>query len=434
MAENALAERADFLAKIAATIKKVADPAFRDMNVHQVRTRRDRFSSQFASLEQQNRLAIGYTNSDEDKAKMRKELADLEEPVMDTAALFEARILELEEAAAPPPAAAPATQQNGQIQVNVQMPFQPQNVADTWGKFNGNVLDWRDFKARFKIGVHDVTAIAPEFKIQYLRNSLTGSAAEVASGFSMIPASYEPLWNALIQKYEHKYRIASAYLDKFFALPALKAPVTTSELAKMSNTTNEMIRQLQEMEYPVNHWDLLIVHALQQRLDKALRSKWNTERGDDHTPTVAKMINFLEKQAHDIGSDDLSKAAMQIKIANERVNAGAGQGASAQVQLCSIHRDALHKTMDCPEFKPLPWNDRKKVAAVNRMCFLCLKRGHFTDECYSLYRCGERACKDRNDTKHHGMLCPARNGHEYAAMVSVNDGRGTKRPGATDRS
>lgn len=452
MAE-ALRERAEFVIRINETIGKIAEPAFNELNIHQLRVRRERFNAQFAALEAQHRLAINFVGTDEERGNLRKELYDLEDKVMDSRAVIDARIEDLDRQAALAAAAqGPQAQQPAQVvgqdgmpRFELTMPFQPQNIVNTWGKFDGNVLNWFDFKARFKIGVHDVdpAQLKPEYKIQYLRQALVGEAEDVAKGFSVVPANYEPLWEALVKKYEHRYSVACAFLSKFFAMPELKAPVSSSELHKMVTTTNEVLRRIVEIEYAVQNWDLLIVHALQERLPKELKNKWTSERGDDHTPTIDKMLDFLGKQATQIGSHDLSRAALQLKVSGERTKQGAS-GASYQPMSsridgatkypCGVCKLNLHFTRDCPEFKPLTYDDRKKSAAINRLCFLCLKGGHFLNECFDMYRCNEKRCIDAGDTRHNSMLCPVKNRAEYVMTVSDHRGVAAKRSGEKSQS
>lgn len=413
---NAKRDRDEFLAKIKDFINKVKEPNFRQLNRHQIRIRRERLTYQFQQLETTQRLYLNYT-AEEERAAARAEVEGIEDQYLDTLAEMDARLLELEAEAAPQQAAGAAPQvqpqllgPNGVQQIELKMAMQPQNITNTWGKFNGNLLDWADFKQRFKIAVHDIDPeqLKPDFKIQYLRDALTGEAADVAKGFSMVAANYQPLWEALIKAYEHKYRLACAFLTKFFALPALKAPVSSTELNRMITTTNETLRQINELEYRTENWDLLIIHALQERLPNELRSKWTGERIEDPMPTIEKMLTFLDKKSKEIGSDSFAQAALQVKIANNRVNSqntGTPSSSGRKKFPCPICTDITHETDACPEFKPLPLAERYKSAQLNRLCFLCLKHGHFTSECFKLYRCQEEMCRRSGKTNHHELLC-----------------------------
>lgn len=419
MAEAAITERTEGIRRLKEIVDRINDPRFREMNIHQVRVRRERFISQFAALEQQNRLVIGYAADEAERGTLRTEFYELEEKALDAQAVIDARIKEMEQEAAPQPPVAPA-QQN-----QPDRPFLAQNVVNTWGKYDGKTLKWLDFKSRFKIAVHDVEQIKPDLKMQFLRQSLTGMAEEVALGFTVTAENYDKLWQALIDKFEDKYAMSCAYLSKFFGLPTLQEPITSNELTRMVTTTNEMLRQLKEMDYCTDNWDLVVVHALQERLIQPLTKEWNDAHKGVDLPTIDMMIKFLEDQAKNIGSTDFKKAALQVKLTNEHVQRTASRqpsGAVARVYKCGVCSAESHATANCPEFAPLTYNDRKRTAAMNRLCFVCLKRGHFVHECYTLKRCQEQRCKNNRDTNHHEMLCPVKNGSEYVNTVR-GDGR-----------
>lgn len=183
--------------------------------------------------------------------------------------------------------------------------------------------------------------------------------------------------------------------------------------------------------------DLIIMHTLQDRLDKALRNKWSTERKDLDLPTIAMMLKILEDQASQNGSDDFSGAAMQIKVAKDhvsRMESSASNGARKQWP-CVVCKSTSHTIEHCSKFMPLAYNDCSRIAAINRLCFLCLKRGHFVHECYSLKnRCQEPQCKSKSDVDHHRLLCPNQPARaESSVMFSGGRGRGIKRSGGSGR-
>lgn len=104
-----------------------------------------------------------------------------------------------------------------------------------------------------------------------------------------LSANYEQIWSALIERNEKRNPTACAYLSKFFALPHLDNRAGPADLRNMGNTTNELIRQIRSVAYPIDQWDLMIVHALHQRLNNAHRTEWEKERNGNEDPTVDDM-------------------------------------------------------------------------------------------------------------------------------------------------
>lgn len=188
----------------------------------------------------------------------------------------------------------------------------------------------------------------------------------------------------------------------------------------MVTTTNEMLRQVTEMQYKTENWDLIVVHALQERLVQKLKAAWSESQKGNDTPKIEDMLKFLASQSKNIGSADFKQAAMAVKSINNRVNQralNAPGGAVPKAYACGICQYQSHQTEECQEFRGLTYSDRKRTAAMNRICFVCLKRDHFSHECYSLKRCPEPACINRNDARHHETLCPVKNRAEYATAV-----------------
>lgn len=309
------------------------------------------------------------------------------------------------------------------MNINVNFPFQPHQVAQTWGKFDGNPLKWYDFKNRFRMAVHDVDAIPLVNKLAYLRDALTGEAAAAMQGYGIDPERYMDFWNALVQKYEQRYTLACAYLSHFYGLPKLDRRATAADLRNISNETNGLLRQLRELGYPVDQWNLVIVHALQERLGPVYLPKWQSVRNNNDEPTVAIMTKFIDEQATMIANQGLVYQPMHVIIQNNQAQQPHGgavprqpQAAAArQAYPCGICGQMDHLPPTCPEFKPLTYNDRVRAATIARICFNCLKRGHGKNNCFDLHRCRESAC--RGDNAHNSMLCPVKNQPEYVQTV-----------------
>lgn len=221
--------------------------------------------------------------------------------------------------------------------------------------------------------------------------------------------------------------MACAYLNRFFALPKMKT-TCAAELKALLNGTNQMLRQLRAMKYPVDRYDLILVHALQQRLNAECAKKWEKIRKgaeDPENPALTRMLEFLDEEATLQANQGLSYATMQVTIKNNRASqhasASAQQGATQRTESlqfpCPVSKSDQHKVFSCPEFKPLTLSDRMRVVNQTKMCHRCLKHGHYKHECYDLYRCREPLCVQKDDIKHNSMLCPIRNRAEYVSTV-----------------
>lgn len=79
-------------------------------------------------------------------------------------------------------------------------------IENTWGDFNGELTKWKGFHDRFKIAVHENSAIAKVFKFQHLRSSLKGWAANALGDWEQTEDNYDEAWERLNQLYNRPYQ------------------------------------------------------------------------------------------------------------------------------------------------------------------------------------------------------------------------------------
>lgn len=115
------------------------------------------------------------------------------------------------------------------------------------------------------------------FKFLNLQNSLKGRAAAALGEWALTDANYNEAWERLKQLFERKYHTSHELLWKFNNLPTLER-ASGFMLQKFSNVTHEVLRQLRAMNHPVEHYDLIFVHALHDKLDPETRKAWELYR------------------------------------------------------------------------------------------------------------------------------------------------------------
>lgn len=445
---TARSRRTALITRINGYIDWTASAEMRNDDFCAIKTRMDRFNDSFTLLETANAIVAGAADDDQAAAALWTEFYEVEDRFTNAQIVMQRRFVELTPAVAVAGAmdgnagaadGQAAVQPAGQPQV-VQLAFQPQNIQQTWGKFNGNPLEWHDFRSRFELACHSRPEIPPEYKFGYLRNALVGPAAQASKGWILSPENYQKAWDELVAKYSKRYPLACAYLTRFFALEKLGTVVFSADLQRMSDATNELMRQLRGMDYPVDDWNLIIVHALQERLNDHYADKWDTARADNDEPTVEDMTKFLDRHASKVASKTLARASLQVSVPNEYARRpsvqsvvqrppAASTSGHQQRYPCGSCGSFQHLIYVCPEFKPLSLAERKKVVKNMGMCPNCLKRGHAKQDCYDSNVCRLKECA--SDNKHNSMLCPTKNQTQYVTLArddvsssSSNDGQG----------
>lgn len=416
------------LANVTRMNNLVNEPQFQNWGVAEIEERLDRVVTAFGQFEDQYRTVLNGTVDVNRKMGLRTQYEEADDMYVKVKARMKTRLNEL----LPPPA--PVNAQPAPQVVQVNLAGQTKN---TWGYFSGDWLQWKDFRQRFQIAVHDVAGFTDSEKISFLRNSLKGAAADAMQGYGLEAAKYQEFWEALNAKYDQKYTLANHYLANFFSLKKLSSSAGHAELSCLSNTTKGLVRKIEEVNYNVQNWDLLIVHVLQERLNAKYVEKWHGVRNKDENPTIAMMTTFLDDMATAAENQERSRQSLKVSVPNEYAQrnaaaGGAGAGDGGRTFLCAVCKSTEHNAENCGDFYPLSFSDRSQLAKQNNMCHICLKRGHHKKNCWSLLRCEDPSCRGRDD-RHHPLLCAAKV-RGYERVHSLYSQRNDRPSNARDTS
>lgn len=286
-------------------------------------------------------------------------------------------------------------------------------IENTWGEFDGTLIQWQGFHDRFKSAIHDNEQIPRAFKFQYLQKSLKGRAATALGEWQLSDENYNEAWERLNQLYAREYQTGKELLWKFFDLPRLER-ANGFMIQKYSNVTHEVLRQLRGLHYPVEHYDLIFVHSIHDKLDPETSKAWELCRNSER-PSIDDMLNFLDIQAKALmGVQFVEKrSAMKEKksnssnyerksnlkpISNEKWSKSEEKKPTGAIK-CKLCNEAQHWLYRCDKFKKLNVPDRKRIVREHELCNNCLKPFHRSKECFA------KACQ-RCDLKHNSLLCP----------------------------
>lgn len=286
--------------------------------------------------------------------------------------------------------------------------------------------------------MHDNNAVPKVFKFQHLRNSLKGWAASALGDWQQTEDSYEEAWDRLNQLFNRPYQTSTELLNKFNALPKLEKP-SGGMLQKFSNTTHEVIRQLRALNFPVEHFDLFIVHGIHSKLDPETSRRWELSRTSEK-PTMAELLDFLDRQAKALFGtqfmafgkpkdsrkrpfDDKEQSTSK-KPRSDQTPSGSGE------QKGDTNKTAPLKCVLCKESHPLykcanslkmKLNDRKKLVYEKKLCRNCFGSTHFEKDCKlnECFRC---------NLKHNSLICKENPRNAQQVVANVNQ----RPPGAKE--
>lgn len=454
---NANAAARNAMRRIAAFID---DQAFQEAPHEAISVRLERLEElwlRFNEVQQEILEAI----VGDDIAAPEDNMIQMEELYLNTKATFRQRIEQLrqQEQEAQVRPAAPQAQQ---IAVQVQMPVNQQDIKNTWGDFDGTITKWQGFRDRFVAAIHENEQVTPAYKFSLLKKSLTGKASKDFGEWQLTDANYLEAWQQLDQRYNRKYDVCRELLRRFFRLRSLQGEPSKDELQQMSNVTHETLRQLRAQGLPVEHWDMVIVYNLHERLDSETAKAWELQR-DSETPTATEMLAFLDRQAaassnegngrrfrspDSVRSDRSQRndASRFNRFQNERSGQrkdgqqnnstskpttasqsdSKGAGAVARRHHCELCKGE-HQLYNCERFMDLNLRSRKDYVRAQNLCENCLKRGHTIKYCY------QKPCpRCPGDQMHNSVLCPSRDVNKTVAVMTTDRQPASKRKAKED--
>ncbi|XP_055915032.1 uncharacterized protein LOC129948177 [Eupeodes corollae] len=305
-----------------------------------------------------------------------------------------------------------------QIQIQVNMPFQQQDVTNTWGQFDGAYTKWIGFRDMFEAAVHNNEKISPAFKFSYLKKALVGDAAATLGEWQLTEENYNDAWERLNSVYDKKYLIGRDHLRQLLDLPELRNRPSACALQAMANGTHEVMRQLKALGHPVEHWDFFVIHILTEKLDPETARQWELQRDSDH-PRLATMLAFIDKQAAALSNVSNARQRSHGQ-GHPREAAALGQRqrqkpSRDEVRPCEVCNES-HRLWECPDFIALSLRGRTDYVGRRAICANCLKHGHKENNCFM------RGCvRCLGAPKHNIYLCPKREVNKPALAVVADD-------------
>lgn len=159
---------------------------------------------------------------------------------------------------------------------NVHQPVQAtseQKKTNTWGKFDGDICQWRQFQSEFKGKVHENDKLDIDTKKMLLNQALPGKTREAISNAEN---SYEKMWVKLHDVFDRAYMQMHFCLQKINAIPNL-VHATAKSLGMLLSRADECVEILNAAINDTKYSPLLTI-MLVNKLDKETTRAWERHR------------------------------------------------------------------------------------------------------------------------------------------------------------
>lgn len=323
-----------------------------------------------------------------------------------------------------------------------QIPWQCR-LENTWGEFDGNYMKWPAFHDSFMHAVYKDKNIPLHRKLQLLKSSLKGRAERAFGEWLIRDHNFEPAWTRLKELFDDQYRASKELLNRLIQLKKLDAP-HGGRLQTMSNTVQEVVRQLEAMGYPSNEMtDMIFIHVIHEKMDPQTSIAWDKYR-EQGRPKLIEMKKFLDREAKALCNAYESTTAQKSNDRFERKRSHKGNDGNQsskrfksnkssngqksessfngnvpvkhELNRCAVCQED-HLTRKCQKFKTMTLSKKKEKAREAKICFNCLLPGHSARECVA------RPCSRCKDKKHNDLLCDEnpQNRHLNVGQVKTNN-------------
>ncbi|XP_062537982.1 uncharacterized protein LOC134206294 [Armigeres subalbatus] len=286
-------------------------------------------------------------------------------------------------------------------------------------KFNGDFSRWISFRDTFTSMIHVNGDIPTVAKLQYLLQSLEGSAKKPFESVDIAADSYATTWDALLKRYDNRKYLKKQLFKALYELPAVKQECAT-RIHGLVDDYQRHVRALAKLGEPVDYWDLPLIYLLSYKLDHATLRAWEEKTSHKDDVKYDELVDFLYQRVrilNSVGPDSYQSASSKVagfqqKSFKQKVSVNASASSTPSYS-CPLSCSDSHSIRICPVFLGKNVSQRRELASQKRLCWNCLSVGHQSKKCNSKYNC--RTCHE----KHHSLL------HDFAPAKILFSRRST---------
>ncbi|XP_078052012.1 uncharacterized protein LOC144478153 [Augochlora pura] len=272
--------------------------------------------------------------------------------------------------------------------------------------FDGTIENWASFFDIFTSMIDRNEDLTPVQKLQYLRSTLTGKAAACIQSLKTTDTNYQDAIDILKEKFHCPRRTLLRHCDAIRDIPKLTKD-TPEALGELLDVLNQHLRALRNLGESVSSWNSILISIILSKINSDTIWQWEVTLPNKEMPSYTHLMEFLQKRAN------CSSAAITriVSTGGNRhtsiaTNPKPSTGGTARTQTffaakspqCSICHEA-HAVRDCETFKLASPATRLETVEKTALCHNCLRPGHTTDSCRSLFSC--RVCNQRHHTLIH---------------------------------
>lgn len=238
-------------------------------------------------------------------------------------------------------------------------------------------------------------------KLQHLKGSLQGEAAELISAIRITDDNYAIAWNTLKGRYQKESTLLLHHLQKIRALPKI-TQASLKLLSQMRNTLKISIDSIQLLDESFGTGGHYLVVDMIDRFSGEMRLEWEKQRAETNSfPTYEELTKFLDNQINILESLDTQGAKKPNHPSKPKSAMNVTVKKTGKCSYC----EQDHLTYQCEAFLKLSVAERQKARKTLKLCVNCLAKNHPVSDCRSKTHC--QKCGKPHHTLLHYDVKPA---------------------------
>ena len=313
--------------------------------------------------------------TDSGYAALEKKCLDELDLVNDTVHSYEAEIEEFQQVIAGEKqresiVASTSTSPNNSFRVDNT--FTPKLEEIKVPKFNGEILNFPNFKGLYENLVHNNGALSGVQKMHYLKKAFEdGKSEKLIRDFPLSETAYAEAWALVLSRFENKRAVLRTLFKHFADLKPINSP---AKLRDLLDEVEIILRGIKAAGERIDTFSKFITYFVSTKLDKKTSEDWENSITATRTfPLFNDLERFIQGRmfsAESSHEDKMEKVAKpQLKL-NPKSKPKSAFAISQKSESCALCKGS-HLLQNCTGFLSKSAYDRYNLTKTMKLCFVC---------------------------------------------------------------
>jgi hypothetical protein len=248
--------------------------------------------------------------------------------------------------------------------------------------FEGNYIDWVNFKNTFDSMIHERNDLTNIQKFHYLKSSVKGEAQKLIVHLAITQDNYITAYNLLKSRFENRRIIVQQHVNTIINLPQVTKGSPAS-LRQLLDGLSTNLSILQNLDIPVQSWDIILIQLMLSKLDYHSRREWETSCKTTNIPTLKEFSDILTNHCLTLEalSDSHKGKSSIIEKPKQSQKSFVSVKNETTTKKCLYCNKSNHYLYQCKEFLSLAVSNRIDQINKRKLCKNCLRTNHDSDSC-----------------------------------------------------